>query len=115
MWEHIPALSGQSRELIEQQRPDRLAQDPIALAAALRGIGQAAFDPMWDQLPSIDCPTLLVTGARDAVYTGHAKRMLELLPNATHAVVNDAGHAVHLAQPATTAAVVSRFLDDRFS
>jgi 2-succinyl-6-hydroxy-2,4-cyclohexadiene-1-carboxylate synthase len=103
MWERVPALGEQSQATVESQRTDRLRNDPKALAAALRGIGQAAYEPMWDRLAEIGVPVLLITGERDATYTRHAERMLHVLPNARHEVIADASHSVHIAQPAAAA------------
>jgi 2-succinyl-6-hydroxy-2,4-cyclohexadiene-1-carboxylate synthase len=114
LWEQVPALSGQSRAVIEAQRPDRLTQDPQALAAALRGIGQAAYEPMWERLQVVEIPTLLLTGERDKVYSAHAERMVEVFPDAIHVSISDAGHAVHIAEPEAAAAAVQRFLELRF-
>ncbi|MGH2906129.1 MAG: alpha/beta fold hydrolase [Solirubrobacterales bacterium] len=115
LWEKVPALSGQSSEVIERQRPDRLSHDPQALAAALRGIGQAAYEPMWERLRVVEVPVLLITGERDAVYTAHADRMAGTLPDAIHVSIAHAGHAVHIAEPEAAAAAVERFLELRFS
>jgi 2-succinyl-6-hydroxy-2,4-cyclohexadiene-1-carboxylate synthase len=110
LWERVPALGDQSRELIEQQRPDRLRQDPAALAAALRGLGQSAYEPMWDRLREIAVPTLLITGERDVTYTHHAERLSEEIAGAELVVVPEAAHGVHLAQPAAAAQAVTDFL-----
>lgn len=110
MWEKVPALGSPSREVIDAQRPDRLRNDPVALAAALRGIGQSAYESMWEALPGIAQPVLLLTGERDATYTRHAERMLQLLPDARHVVIAGASHSAHIAQPAAAAAAVADFL-----
>lgn len=110
MWESVPALGEQSRQMIEIQRPDRLRNDPIALAAALRGIGQSAYEPMWDQLGDIKQPTLLITGERDVAYTHHADLMVDLIPNAQQAEIPLASHSVHIAQPRLVAEAVADFL-----
>lgn len=111
LWEQVPALGDQSQELIEQLRPDRLRQDPVALAAALRGIGQAAYEPMWDCLAEIRQPTLLITGERDVTYSRHADRIVELMPNARRVTIPGAAHGVHLAQPEAAAMAAAEFLD----
>lgn len=111
LWERVPALGDQSRELIEQQRPDRLRQDPAALAAALRGLGQSAYEPMWDRLAEVEVPTLLMTGERDVTYSRHAERLSEEIPDAQLLVIPGAAHGVHLAQPAAAAQAVTDFLE----
>jgi pimeloyl-ACP methyl ester carboxylesterase len=92
------------------QRPDRLKHDPIALAAALRGIGQSAYEPMWDRLGDIKQPTLLITGERDVAYTHHADLMVDVIPNAQHAEIPLASHSVHIAQPKLVADAVAEFV-----
>jgi 2-succinyl-6-hydroxy-2,4-cyclohexadiene-1-carboxylate synthase len=111
LWETVPALIDQPRELIAAQRADRLSHDPVALAAALRGIGQAAYEPMWDRLGKIAVPTLAISGERDEVYTALAKRLAEAIPHAEHQTIPRAGHAVHLENPAATVETVQRFLE----
>lgn len=110
LWERLPALGNPSREQIEAQREDRLRHDPKALAAVLRGLGQSAYEPMWDRLGEITVPVLLITGERDAVYGAHAERMRELLPDARHVRIPEAGHSVHVPYPAPAAAAVRDFL-----
>lgn len=110
LWESVPALTDQSRELIAAQRDDRLAHDPIALAAALRGIGQSAYEPMWDRLAEITVPTLVISGARDSLYTTHADRIAASVPGASHAIIEGAGHSVHLEKPVPTVKEVEAFL-----
>ncbi|MBJ7459122.1 MAG: alpha/beta fold hydrolase [Thermoleophilaceae bacterium] len=110
LWEKVPALGEQSKDIIEQQRPDRLRQDPVALAAALRGIGQSAYEPMWERLHEITCPVLLITGERDVIYSRHADKMLGLLPDARKVVIPGAAHGVHVAQPAAAAEAAADFI-----
>lgn len=111
LWETIPALTDQSQQLIEAQRFDRLSHDPKALAAALRGIGQAAYEPMWDRLADLIVPILAISGERDKPYTANAERIAATAPAATHVTIPAAGHSVHLERPRATVAEVERFLN----
>lgn len=111
-WELLPALGDPPRDVIEQQRPDRLRNEPAALAAALRGMGQGAYPSMWERLSEITIPVLLITGARDITYERHAEAMLRVLPDARHHVIDDAGHSVHIEQPVAAAALVAQFLTE---
>lgn len=110
LWERVPALGEQSLDVIEKQRPIRLSHDPVALAAALRGMGQAAYEPMWDRLGEIAVPTLLITGAADPTYEAHAERIAGAIPGARHVSIAGAGHAAHISEPAAATAAVSEFL-----
>lgn len=111
IWENIPALGGQTAEVLEKQRAVRRSHQPQAMAAALRGLGPAAYEPMWDSLHAIELPVLLMTGSEDAVYEQHADAMASLLPAAARASVVGAGHSVHIADPAAAVAAVAEFLD----
>jgi 2-succinyl-6-hydroxy-2,4-cyclohexadiene-1-carboxylate synthase len=116
LWERIPALDGQTEEMIQQQRPDRLAQDPVALAAALRGIGQAAYEPMWDRLGEIKVKAMFFAGALDPIYEGLTYKASQLTGGeVVPAIFDQVGHAVHLANPKGTANYVESVLEDYLS
>jgi 2-succinyl-6-hydroxy-2,4-cyclohexadiene-1-carboxylate synthase len=109
-WEKIPALGEQAPAVIEKQRAARLSQDPAALAAALRGIGQAAYEPMWDRLGEIKVPVLLMTGENDPIYAAVAERVAELLPDAQRVMIPDAAHGAHISNPDGAVAAVAGFI-----
>jgi 2-succinyl-6-hydroxy-2,4-cyclohexadiene-1-carboxylate synthase len=81
------------------QRVQRLRNNPLGLANSLRGMGAGQQAPLWDDLPRLRMPTLLIVGARDARYRDIAARMQTRLPDSRCAQVADAGHTVHLDQP----------------
>lgn len=110
MWETIPALGEQTQAEVESQRQVRMAQTPEGLAASLRGIGQAAYEPMWERLGEIAVPTLLISGERDVIYTRHAKAAAEAIPGAGQVTISGASHAVHLQETAAAVAAVEAFL-----
>lgn len=112
LWESVPALAGQSPVLVEAQRADRLSHDPAALAVALRGIGQSAYEPMWDRLAQISVPVLTLSGDRDGVYSRHAERIAASVPNGRQVAIRDAGHSAHLERPEAAVAEVVAFLRD---
>jgi 2-succinyl-6-hydroxy-2,4-cyclohexadiene-1-carboxylate synthase len=87
---------------------DRLRNDAGALAEALRGLGSAAMEPMWDRLGELDLPVTLVAGEHDAKYVEIARAMAERITGAEVVVVEGAGHAAHLEAPAVTAGVLLR-------
>lgn len=84
---------------------DRRENTVEGLAESLRRTGTGTQEPLWDRLPRLQVPALLVAGERDAKFTALAERMAAAWGGpATVAVVADAGHACHLEQP-------ERFLD----
>jgi 2-succinyl-6-hydroxy-2,4-cyclohexadiene-1-carboxylate synthase len=112
LWERQPLFADQSDALVEAQRPGRLAHDQRSLALLLRTAGQGMLDPVWHELRDLDLPLLAIAGARDDGYTAAAKRIASTAPNARAAIVEDAGHAAHLQQPAAVSALIADFLDE---
>ena len=77
------------------------------METAIRAVADVACWPEWEALT---VPTLMIAGERGNEDERERRRMLELRPDVTHAVVPDAGHEVHLDQPAACAALVRDFL-----
>lgn len=74
----------------------------------LRALGQGAQPSFWDRLGELAMPVLLVTGAYDRKYRDLADRMAAAIgANARTVTVPDAGHALHLEQPAALAALLA--------
>jgi 2-succinyl-6-hydroxy-2,4-cyclohexadiene-1-carboxylate synthase len=102
-WERLPllALAPHVAEAVRiRQTTQRLQNDPLGLANSLRGMGAGQQAPLWSQLPDVRMPTLLIAGDRDTRYRRLAERMSSLLPASSVAIIADAGHTVHLDQPA---------------
>jgi 2-succinyl-6-hydroxy-2,4-cyclohexadiene-1-carboxylate synthase len=85
----------------------RRTNTPAGLASSLRLAGTGAQRPLWDRLPTIQIPVLVITGERDAKFTALGQRMARAIgDNAAHVVVPNIGHAAHLEDPPTAAALV---------
>jgi 2-succinyl-6-hydroxy-2,4-cyclohexadiene-1-carboxylate synthase len=97
--------------VLARERRVRLGQSAEGLAAALRAMSVGRQTPLWDRLPALTTPTLLVAGADDASYAAIARATAARLPGARVAVVPDAGHTVHLENPVPFWSLVCRFLD----
>ena len=78
---------------------DRRRNTAGGLASSLRLAGTGTQEPLWDRLPALTMPVLLVAGALDAKFVAAAERMAGLIPHVTLAVVDGAGHTVHLERP----------------
>lgn len=90
---------------------ERLANSASGLAAALRLLGVGAQPPLWDRLGALPMPVLLLAGALDRKFSALATRMAAAIgPNAQVELIPGAGHAAHLEQPDTVAALVAEFL-----
>ncbi|MDA0312597.1 MAG: 2-succinyl-6-hydroxy-2,4-cyclohexadiene-1-carboxylate synthase [Gemmatimonadetes bacterium] len=112
-WERLPLFASQVSlpdHVRLSHRLHRLRNCESGLAGALRGLGTGALPSLWDRLPEIECPTLLLVGEHDAKVADVGARMASKIPRATLVVVPDAGHTVHLERPEAWLAAVGSFL-----
>ena len=108
-WGAQPLFAGQPPEVAAAARADRLANEPVHLAAALRGIGTGAMQPLWERLGELrDLPVAVVAGERDPKYVGIGERLARMLPRGMLRVVPGAGHALPLEAPKAVAAAIER-------
>jgi 2-succinyl-6-hydroxy-2,4-cyclohexadiene-1-carboxylate synthase len=103
-WGAQPLFAGQTAEVAAAAHADRLRNTPAGLAAALRGVGTGAMEPLWPRLTELTMPVTVLAGERDAKFTAIGKRMAAALPCGEFAVIPGAGHAAHLEAPAAVAA-----------
>jgi 2-succinyl-6-hydroxy-2,4-cyclohexadiene-1-carboxylate synthase len=90
---------------------ERLRNTGPGLASSLRLAGTGSQQPLWPTLAELAVPVLIISGALDQKFTALGHRLTESIgANATHVVVAGAGHAPHLQQPATVAALVRSHL-----
>jgi len=97
-------------QFMARERAARLANDARGLASSLRALGPAAQPPLFDALPRVHVPVLLVAGALDERFVAAAHELARSLPRAEACVIPDAGHAAHLEQPAAFLRVAGEFL-----
>jgi 2-succinyl-6-hydroxy-2,4-cyclohexadiene-1-carboxylate synthase len=112
-WESLPLFWTQkSLPLAEAQRlhQQRLNNYPRGLANSLRGMGTGTQPSLWDQLPKLNLPVLLLTGALDPKFVAIGKRMADTIPDAQLDIMPDAGHTIHLEQPEEYTEAVMQFL-----
>lgn len=102
----LSAMQGQSRE--RNQEAHRNAK---GLARAAKGMLAQRDSTVIESLGSIKVPSLVVVGANDAPFLAAAEYMAKKIPNATKAVVPNAGHAVNLDQPEGFLQAVLPFLE----
>jgi 2-succinyl-6-hydroxy-2,4-cyclohexadiene-1-carboxylate synthase len=89
----------------------RRTNTPAGLASSLRLAGTGTQRPLWDRLPSLQMPVLVITGERDPKFTALGARMAEAIgDNAVLAVVPGVGHTAHLEDPGRVTALVRSHL-----
>ena len=107
LWASQRALPAEVRAAL---RTGRLRASATGLANSLRGLGAGATGPMHAALPTLALPALLLCGALDEKYVRIARAMASAMPRARLAIMEDAGHTVHLERPQAFAAEVHGFL-----
>jgi len=83
------------------------SHDAYGLATSLRLAGTGTQEWLGDALSVFKRPTLVLAGAEDKKFVAEARRLQDALPDASSAVVADAGHAAHLERPRLVAELVS--------
>ena len=117
-WANQPVFSSQSSlptPTRTKLREQRLGNDPRGLANCLRGLGLGRQGPLWSRLDSVSAPVLLLAGSLDRKYCELGQRMANAFPRAKLEIVPEAGHAVHLEQPESFSAIVSKFLREHLA
>jgi len=112
-WEALPLFESQRalpEEVQARHRALRLRNHPASLAASLRRLGTGCLPSYWGSLPALGVPVLVLVGGLDRKFTEIGRRMAAALPDATLAVVPDAGHTVHLERPEAWLEAVTPFL-----
>lgn len=107
-WARTPVLAGLPADVAGEVHADRLLSEPAGLAAALRGLGTGTLPSVWERLGALAMPVTLIAGERDAKFRAIAADMDARLPDGRVVVVPGAGHAVHLEDPSTVAAVLTQ-------
>jgi 2-succinyl-6-hydroxy-2,4-cyclohexadiene-1-carboxylate synthase len=103
-------LARRGPDYMATERRARLANGAQGLAASLRALGPGAQPPLFDALATLRAPALLLAGALDQSFVAIARDLGRRMPRAEVCVVEDAGHAVHLEQPASVRRLVRDFL-----
>ncbi len=101
-WEHLPMFSSQFQLPPQRRlaiRRARLSQRTYGLANALRMASTGLMHPMWESLPKLLTPALLISGDLDVKFTDIARRMEHALPCGRHVIIPNAGHAAHIENP----------------
>ena len=89
------------------ERYRALSERPTHVAAVLEMMASWDLEPLFDDLPQLRTPLLLLAGERDrAVPMRHQKAVAERAPGARVAVVRGGGHLIHEEQPFAVAELI---------
>jgi 2-succinyl-6-hydroxy-2,4-cyclohexadiene-1-carboxylate synthase len=106
-WAAQPLFAGTPPDAQRIWLADLLRNDPRALAAVLRGLGAGAMAPLWDRLPELAMPAVVIAGERDAKYVAIARDLLvPAIAQAQLVVVPGAGHGLPREAPDAIAGII---------
>jgi 2-succinyl-6-hydroxy-2,4-cyclohexadiene-1-carboxylate synthase len=111
-WEKLPLFASQRAlpsDVRERQRGQRLLNRAHGLANSLRGVGTGVQPALYEQLPQLELPVLLIAGELDTKFCAIGREMALQLPRAELRIMPEAGHQIHLEQPAAFSALVRQF------
>jgi 2-succinyl-6-hydroxy-2,4-cyclohexadiene-1-carboxylate synthase len=112
-WEQLPLFAGQKKlppATRQALRRQRLGNRPPGLANSLRGLGTGSQPSLWQRLPELSMPLLLLAGELDEKFAGINREMAAAVPQAHLIIVPGAGHTIHLEQPQLFTAAIVDFL-----
>ncbi len=99
-------------EKLLKAKAAKLLNNKIGLINSLRGFGTGVMPPLHDQLNSIKCKTLLITGELDSKFSYINQELTKKIINSRHEIVKDSGHIVHFEKQEEFVKVVKGFLEE---
>lgn len=109
-WTSLPLWHTQPPALKARLHTQRLQNNPRALAHSLRGMGTGTQPSLWDQLPELTIPTLLIVGEQDPKFLEINKSMRQLIPHADLVILPNVGHNTHAEAPDTYVSTITDWL-----
>jgi 3-oxoadipate enol-lactonase len=101
-WDEQPQLVERVREMMHSASPE-------GIAAALEGM--AIRPAVYDLLPTIDVPSLVIVGEHDAISTADEMRgIADAIPDAVWVQVPNAGHLANLENPQVVNEAIAEFI-----
>ncbi len=115
-WSRIPLFATQERlpqEAKDRVRAERTAQKTAGLAGSLKGMGTGSQPSLWGELANMQWPVLLLAGELDPKFVHIAEQMANSMKNHELIIIKDAGHAIHVENPAEFGRIVNEYLKRR--
>lgn len=94
----------------DEIKKNKIKNNPIGLANSLYGFGTGKMPELYNHLNKITIPTLLLTGELDSKFTAINKIIVKQFPDARHKIIKNAGHPVHIEEPAKFIDAMNDFL-----
>lgn len=87
----------------------RLNNNPFKLAKSLLFMGLGVQPSLWNNLPSIKIPLLLLVGTLDPKFVAINREVASLSPQANLCIVKNVGHNIHFEHPTELARLIKSF------
>jgi 2-succinyl-6-hydroxy-2,4-cyclohexadiene-1-carboxylate synthase len=97
-WRTQPLFADDPPAVGEMARADQRRNDPLAMAAVIRGLSTGAMTSLWDRLGELEMAVKFVVGTRDEKFRAIGERFTVECPGATLSVV-EGGHGLPLENP----------------
>jgi 2-succinyl-6-hydroxy-2,4-cyclohexadiene-1-carboxylate synthase len=104
-WRTQPLFAADPPAVGEMARADQRRNDPLALAAVMRGLSVGAMTSLWGRLEELEMPVTFVAGTRDEKFRAIGERFAAECPAATLRVV-EGGHGLPLENPEAVSASI---------
>ena len=106
-WRTTPLFDADPAWVHEEIAADTRRLTPAEIAANLRALGPGSLPSLWDRLPALTMPSVVLAGERDARYCEIAARLAASLPAAQLRIVPGAGHRLALEAPEAVAEAIA--------
>lgn len=100
----------QDREKFEKLLKNRSENNSAALSKSLKFMGTGVQPALWDIMPDLKLPTLLIVGGNDNKFKSVAFEMAECSTAISLATIASAGHNVHFERPQEFVMELQKFL-----
>ncbi len=112
-WMTLPLFSNINRSSFALENYNKVmrSQNPLLLAASLRGFGTGNMESVCNRLSSIDHRVLLIAGNKDSKFVRIHRKMDQLLPDSNSIEIDEAGHRVHLDQPVKFINAIKKYIN----
>jgi len=112
-WYQQPLFKSlQGKPYMEELISRRKHNNTATLALSLKMMGTGRQPSLWEDLPKMNIPILLLAGEFDLKFSTLMTRMEKILPHAELKVINEAGHNTHLEQPLVYSEYIFNFLKE---
>lgn len=98
-WMKLPLFQHTPEKMKSVYKEVMKAQNPMTIAASLRGFGAGMMPPVCDKISEIDLPLTLIAGELDQKYVNRMSEIQKSNDRSDFHIIKDAGHRIHADQP----------------